>query len=97
MDDYSKEKWIALYTSAMTEMEHSLMSGRILETRTEIVDRLEKLRELPGLHESEREAIGDALNGLRMLEREEIQHNAEQQRQAAQLALEKLKSIKPKE
>jgi hypothetical protein len=95
MDDYSKEKWVQLYTSAMTELEHSLMAGRILEARTEIENRLEQLREHSGLHESERQGISDALSGLRMLEREEIQYNAEQQRQTAQIALEKLKATEP--
>ena len=35
----------------------------------EIVKRVEALRQIPGLHDKEQEAIEDALNNLRFLER----------------------------
>ena len=72
MVDYDNEKWVGLYRSAMLELEHSLMTGRILDARAEISARVEKLRDMPGLHSQERQAIEDALSGLHSLEQEEI-------------------------
>ena len=95
-DDNNKQKWKILYLSALTELQHSLMAGRIREARTAILDRIEKLREIPGLHSEERQAIQDALSSLRFLEREDVQRTAEIERQAAQEALEKLKSLAPR-
>jgi len=95
MDDYSKEKWVTLYAAAMMELKHALMAGRIMEARNEIVNRLEVLRDSLSSHPRERQAIADALNNLRVLEREESRYNAEQQRQAVQTALKKLEAIHP--
>ena len=94
--DYDNEKWVELYRNAMLELQHSLMAGRILDARTEITERVEKLCGMPGLHAEERHAIEDALSGLRSLEREEIRYAKDQQRKLAQEALEKLRSIGPK-
>jgi hypothetical protein len=47
---------------------------------------------MPGLHTEERQAIEDALNGLKMLEREEERYQAEEQRIAA-MALEDLRRV----
>jgi|SRR5579863_3700196 len=94
-EDYTKEKWVELYASAITELKHALMAGRILEARNEIMSRLELLRESLNSHPRERQAITDALNNLRVLEREESKYKAEQQRQAVQTALEKLETINP--
>ena len=54
MDDYKKESWMSLFQSALTEIEHAKMSGRIEGARTAIVARIEKLRDIPGLHADER-------------------------------------------
>jgi hypothetical protein len=75
---------------AMLELEHALMAGRIMDARSEILRRLEALRDMPGLHASERLSIQDALSSLRSLEREEVRYADEKHRKAAKLALEKL-------
>jgi RNA polymerase-interacting CarD/CdnL/TRCF family regulator len=93
--DYSEEKWISLYQSAMLELSHALMAGRIMDARSEILRRLEKLRDMPGLHEVERQAIQDALSGLRTLERVEAGYASKSHQEAAKSALEKLRSIEP--
>jgi hypothetical protein len=95
MGDYEKSEWYQLYSRAMLELEHALMAGRIMGARSEILRRLETLRDIPGLHEHERQAIQDALSGLNGLEREEIRYVGERQREAAKLALDKLRSIGP--
>jgi hypothetical protein len=94
--DHAKEKWIELYMSALLEVEQSLMAGRIADARAEIVKRVEALRDIPGLHEDEQRAIEDALNNLRVLEREEVRYAADEQRKLAEAALEQLRSIRPK-
>ena len=78
MTDYDQEKWVDLYQAAMLELEHSLMAGRLQDARPEILKRIEKLRDMPGLHREERQAVEDALSGLRMLEREEERYAAAQ-------------------
>ncbi len=62
--DFDNEKWVEFYRSAMLEFQHSLMAGRISDARAEIMARIEKLRDIPGLHAVERQAIEDALSGL---------------------------------
>jgi len=93
---YDQEKWMQLFKSALLELEHSLMTGRIVEAREEIVQRVAALRDMPGIHNEERQAIEDALSSLRVLEREEAKRQAEEQRKQAEAALEKLRSIAPK-
>jgi hypothetical protein len=95
MSDYAQEYWVELYRSALLELEHSLMAGRLTEARAEIVNRLEKLREIPGLHAEEKQAIEDAVGAMRMLEREEARYAAEQQRHLAHAALKELEAIEP--
>jgi hypothetical protein len=95
MSDYDHEKWVEVYQSALLELEHSLMTGRLVDARAEIVARVEKLRELTGLHSAERHAIEDALKNLCVLEQDEVRYAAEEQRKAVQGALEKLRSIAP--
>ena len=41
--NYENEKWVALYQSAILELQQSLLAGRISEARTEITKRIEKL------------------------------------------------------
>ena len=95
MSDYDKEKWVELYRTALLELEHAKMTGRIGDARTEIAARVEKLHDIPGLHAKERQAIEDALNSLRTLEREEGRYAADERR-IAEIALEKLRVIASK-
>ena len=90
-ESFAQEKWIKVYESALLELKHALMAGRIMEAREEIVKRIEHLEQMPGLQSRERRSIADALNGLRSLEREE----ARRQREAAELALQELAAIAP--
>jgi len=72
------------------------MSGRIESARNEIATRLEKLRIIPGLHTEERQAISDALSGLRvLLTNEEARYDATQQRLALERTVEQLRSVAP--
>jgi len=96
LSDYDQEKWVEVYKSAVLELEQSLIAGRIAVARSEIVKRIEALRNLPGLHGKERQAIEDALNNLQFLKREDAAITAEEERTAAQGALERLRSIEPK-
>ena len=95
MTEYDKEKWVELYRWALLELEHAKMSGRIGAARTEIANRLEQLKELPGLHSEEKQGIEDALRGLQLLERDEERYAADERR-IAEAALEKLRVIAPK-
>lgn len=94
-DEYEREKWYSVYETAMVELEQAKIAGRIGDAREEITARIEKLRDIPGLHEREKQAIEDALNGLRMLEQEEERARADERR-IAEAALEKLRVIGPK-
>lgn len=95
MSDYEREEWHQLYARAMMELEQAKLSGRIGYARTEIAARVEKLREFPGLHEREKQAIQDALIMLRSLEREDKRERADERR-IAEAALEKLRVLDPK-
>jgi hypothetical protein len=89
MTDYDHELWYELYRSALMELEHSLMAGRIKDARAEVLNRVEKLKSIPGLHAEEKQAIEDAVSGLRSLEHIEAEHVANE-------ALQKLRSLEPK-
>ncbi len=93
--DYEKEKWVEIYTQAILELEHAKITGRIGDTRTELAARVEKLRDLPGLHVTELHAIDEARRMLLLLEGEEGQYAAEQKSRALEEALHKLRSIAP--
>ena len=92
---HEDEEWFGLYRSALIELEHAKMTGRIGDAHSSITTRLEKLKEMPSLHMEERQAIQDALNGLRMLEREEERYQADERR-IAERALENLRRLAPK-
>ena len=94
-ESFAQEKWIKLYESALLELKHALLAGRIMDAREEIVKRVELLEEMPGLQPKERQSIADALSGLRSLEREEARYEAGRQREAAEIALQKLSLIAP--
>ena len=95
MGNYNKEKWMELYHSALLELEHAKMAGRIGDARFEIAARIEKLCGLPGLHSEEREALSDALTSLRTLEREDAQH-AKNERAIAESAHARLRVLGPR-
>ena len=96
MTEHDQEKWVELYKAAVLELKQSLMARRIADARAEIVKRIEALRDIPGLHEEERQAIEDALNSLQFLEREDVAITAEEERNKAAAALERLLVIAPK-
>jgi hypothetical protein len=92
MPDPDKELWVDLYRMAMMELENAQVAGRIGDARIEIAARLEKLRDLPGLHTVETQAIDDALSGLRGLECTE-KRDADDEREVADRALRSLRVI----
>lgn len=96
MNEYDKEKWVAVYKAAVLELNRAAMTGRIGDARTEIAARLEKLKELPGLHEQEHVAILDAINNLRVLEREEAKLAANDKKRLLEEAAKKLQTIAPR-
>ena len=57
MADPDKELWVDLYRMAMMELENAKIAGRIGDARIEIAARLAKLRQIPGLHTVEKQAI----------------------------------------
>ena len=81
-----------LYKTAMVELEHAKIAGRVHDVRAAIVARVEKLETLPGLHSEEHQAT-DALNSLRVLDHEEAQYQAGQKQRAIDSALQRLKDI----
>jgi hypothetical protein len=93
--DYEKEEWVRLYQNAMLGLEQAKTAGQIGDARTEITARIEKLREIPGLHEREKQALEDALHGLRVLEREGERASADERR-IAEATIEKLRILEPK-
>jgi hypothetical protein len=95
MNDYDQQKWFDLYTTALLELERAAMTGRIDHARAEISVRLEALKQHPGLHKTEYQAIQDALTNLRALEREEARLVAEDKKRLLQESARKLQSIAP--
>lgn len=91
MNEFQSERWVALFQSAIEELEHARMTGRIRDANTAIVSRIERLRHIPGLHLSEQIAIEDALRTLRFLERLEEHYPPEEKREVTGYALEKLR------
>jgi hypothetical protein len=96
MSDYDREKWVEVYITAVMELEHAAMTGRIGDARIAISTRLEKLKHLPGLHAREHQAIEDALNNLRVLEREEKRFAEGEKKRALDEALQKIRSLAPR-
>jgi hypothetical protein len=94
MPDPDKELWVDLYRMAMMELENAKVAGRIGDARIEIAARLERLRDIPGLHTVEKRAIEDALSGLHGLEGPE-ERDADV-RQVAERALHSLRAIAPR-
>ena len=96
MRDYDSQKWFDLYRTAILELQRAAITGRIRDARSEITTRLEMLRQHPDLHHTELSAIHDALNNLRVLEREEERMAAEDKKRILQQTVQKLKSIAPR-
>jgi hypothetical protein len=90
MPDPDKELWVDLYRMSMMELENAQIAGRIGDVRIEIAARLEKLRDIPGLHIIETQAIDDALSGLRGLECTE-ERDADDEGEIAERALQSLR------
>jgi hypothetical protein len=93
MEDYQHEDWLSLYHFALSELEQAKMLGRITAAQDAIVDRLEKLRTMPDLHAEERHAIEDAIRTLGILEQQDARFDAEEERRALELSLEKLRFV----
>ena len=93
MAEHDNEKWVEVYREAITEVRQSLMAGRIANARAEIVKRVAALRDIPGLHKYERQAIEDALQSLGFLEREDAAISAEDEKEKAAEALKRLSEI----
>ena len=96
MNDYDKEKWFDLYTTALLELDRAAMTGRIGDACAEIAARVEKLKEFPALYAREREVIEGALRNLRVLEREEARLAKEEKQQLLRETMQKLQMIAPK-
>ena len=96
MNDYDKQKWYDLYKTALLELERAAMTGRIEDARTEIVSRLEILKQHPELHRDEDRAIQDALHNLLTLEREEARLAAEDKKRLLEEVMQKLRVLAPK-
>ena len=92
---HENQEWVGIYRSALMELEHAKMTGRIGDARNSIATRFEKLMQMPSLHTEERQALEDALNNLRVLELEEERFQAEERR-IAERALKALASIAPR-
>lgn len=65
--DYS---WYPSYREAILETDHSRMRARLLIAEKKMVDRLRVLSQDHGGTVEERQAIGDALNGIKNLRSE---------------------------
>ena len=64
--------WKTLYQLAVMELDPTQIVGRIAEARNAILNRIEETITKPGEY-NERQALSDALNGLRVLRQEQEQ------------------------
>jgi len=74
VEEFQQEEWVSLYHAAVAEFEQAKMSERIEAAHKAIIVRIEKLSSLPGPHPEERQAIEDAVFGLRSLQRLATRH-----------------------
>jgi hypothetical protein len=65
------QRWVVLYQLALLELDPNQMATRLFDARHEIFDRVEELRDLPGPHDRENQAIQDALIHMRSLHKEQ--------------------------
>lgn len=94
-DDFKSEPWVALFQSAIEELEDTRMTGRIRDANRAIVARIERLRRIPGLHRSEQIAIEDALRTLRFMQWLGEYYPPAEKSEVTRHALETLRSVKP--
>jgi hypothetical protein len=73
-------RWVVLYQLALLEMDPNKMATRLLDARHEIFNRAEELRDLPGPHDTENQAIQEALNNMRSLHKEQQEWAAQARR-----------------
>src|ERR1700678_3332736 len=95
MNDYDEQKGFDIYRTAMLELNRAAMTRRILDAPGEITARLEMLKQPPGLHQHEHQAIQDALNNLRILEGEEKRLASDEKNSLLQETIQKLASVAP--
>jgi hypothetical protein len=81
-------RWIVLYQLAVLEPDPERMANRLLDARHEIFNRAEELRDLPGRHDKESQAIQDALSHMRSLHKEQQEWAANRRDGLNRLALE---------
>jgi hypothetical protein len=93
--DHLDEHWTTVYETAVAELEHAKIKGRIQDARNEIFTRMEKLLTLPGLHTEEVRAISDALSALIIIAAEEDAYDAKQKQLVIDHALQTLRSVAP--
>jgi hypothetical protein len=92
----AEQAWVDIYQKALMELSHATMRGRIGNARAGIRSHVEKLKGIPGLNPAEHQAIDDALNALRFLEREEERYDENQTRETLMVATRKIRSLAPK-
>jgi hypothetical protein len=95
VEDYKQQDWVALYQSALIELEQAKIAGRINAAQKAIIARVETLRALPGLHAEERHAIDDTMRALGLLQREEANSDTVAERRAIEETLERFRSVGP--
>jgi hypothetical protein len=95
MTEHSPEKWVEIYEKALAELEHAKTRGRIGNARDEIVARIQQLKSIPGLHETELQSIRDALNGLNFLEQLEDRFDEGQRRRVLERAKREIQYLAP--
>jgi len=66
MSEREQHRWVALYRSALLELDHSRLPGRIRDARETMEKRLQELQQRPNASEELR-ALNDALHNLRVL------------------------------
>ena len=65
--DTSEFKWIELYRAALMEFDPEKLSGRIADAQAAIDARIRELTLYTDNHHAERQALTDAINGLKVL------------------------------
>jgi hypothetical protein len=69
--DASEPRWIELYRAALMEFDREKLSGRIAEAQAAIDARIRELTVYANNHHGERQALADAINGLKVLRADE--------------------------
>jgi hypothetical protein len=96
VNEYEQQKWFELYKAAMLELDRAVITGRIGDARAEMITRLEKLGQHPGLHQDEYHTIQDALRNMQLLEIEEAHLAAEDKKRLLHETAQKLQGVAPK-